>query len=190
MRTIAARSGQLLQLSDISRDLGVAVNTIKAWLSVLEASFQIVILRPYFSNIGKRAIKAPKIYFTDTGMLCHLVGLQDPAHAASGPMAGPMFEGLVLMEIIKRFVHTGCEPTVYFWRTSYGVEVDIIVDWAGKLIPAEVKLSSTPHTAMTSGLKVFLSEWHNKSTTGYIVYPGKLTLPLAPNIVAQPWSMI
>jgi len=81
LRAVAARTGQLLNLSDIARDLGVAVNTAKAWLSVLEATHQVFIVRPYFANIGKRLVKAPKVYFTDPGTLCHLTGLKDPEHA-------------------------------------------------------------------------------------------------------------
>ena len=86
LRTLAARSGQLLNLSDVARDLGIAVNTAKAWLSALEASFQVMIVRPYFANIGKRLVKTPKVYFTDTGTLCFLTGLRDPDHAALGPL--------------------------------------------------------------------------------------------------------
>ncbi len=89
VRALAARSGQLFNASGLSRDLGIAVNTVKAWLSVLEATHQIFIVRPYFANVGKRLVKAPKVYFTDTGTLCHLTGLRDPDHAAFGPLAGP-----------------------------------------------------------------------------------------------------
>ena len=84
LRILAARSAQLLNLTDISRDLGIAVNTVKAWLSLLEATYQVTVLRPYFANIGKRFVKTPKVYFTDVGTLCHLVGLRDPEHAARG----------------------------------------------------------------------------------------------------------
>ena len=89
LRALAARSAQLLSISELARDLGVAVNTVKAWLSVLEATYQVIILRPYFANIGKRLVKTPKVYFVDTGILCYLAGLKDPAHAASGPWAEP-----------------------------------------------------------------------------------------------------
>lgn len=82
LRALAARNGQLLNLSDLARDLGLAVNTAKAWLSVLEASFQVIRLRPYFANVGKRLVKTPKVYFTDTGTLCYLAGLKTPEHAA------------------------------------------------------------------------------------------------------------
>src|SRR5450759_1006639 len=92
LRALAARSAQLLDLTLLARDLGIAVNTVKAWLSVLEATYQVIILRPYFTNIGKRLVKTPKVYFTDTGTLCYLTGLKDPEHAASGPMGGAIME--------------------------------------------------------------------------------------------------
>ena len=101
LRAVAARTGQLLNLSDISRDLGVAVNTARAWLSILEATHQVFIVRPYFANIGKRLVKSPRVYFADLGTLCHLTGLKDPDHAASGPLAGPLMEAAVLGEIVK-----------------------------------------------------------------------------------------
>lgn len=88
LRSLAARAGQLLNLTDVARDLGLAVNTAKAWLSALEATFQVIVLRPYHANVGKRLVKTPKVYFTDTGMLCYLAGLKDPAHAAAGPLGG------------------------------------------------------------------------------------------------------
>lgn len=88
LRALAARSAQLLNLTDVARDLGVAVNTTKAWLSVMEATYQVIVLRPYFANIGKRLVKTPKVYFSDVGTLCYLTGLKDPEHAASGPMGG------------------------------------------------------------------------------------------------------
>ena len=118
LRALAARSGQLLNLSDLSRDLGIAVNTAKAWLSVLEATYQVIVLRPYFANIGKRLVKMPKVYFTDVGTLCYLVGLRDPEHAAAGPLGGAIFETAVLGEIVKTLLHRGEEPRVFFWRTS------------------------------------------------------------------------
>jgi predicted AAA+ superfamily ATPase len=114
LRAMAIRSGQLLNVTQVSRDLGVAVNTVKAWLSVLEATFQVILVRPYFANIGKRMVKSPKVYFLDVGTLCYLVGLRDPEHAASGPMAGAIFETAVLAEIVKTLVHRGEEPQVYF----------------------------------------------------------------------------
>ena len=92
MRILAARSAQLLNLTDVARDLGVVVNTAKAWLLVLEATYQVIVLRPYFANIGMRLVKTPKVYFTEVCILCYLTGLRDPEHAASGPMGGVIME--------------------------------------------------------------------------------------------------
>ena len=186
LRALAARTGQLLNLTDVARDLGVAVNTAKAWLSVLEATFQVIVLRPYHANVGKRLVKTPKVYFTDTGMLCYLAGLKDADHAAAGPLGGAIFETAVLLEIVKAFVNRGEEPQIYFWRTSAGVEVDLVVEAGGELIPIEVKLSATPRPAMASGIRTFQEDLGAKAGKGFVVHPGNVHLPLAPNVVALP----
>ena len=188
LRALAARTGQLLNLTDVSRDLGVAVNTAKAWLSVLEATFQIIVLRPYHANVGKRLVKTPKVYFTDTGMLCYLAGLKDSDHAAAGPLGGAIFETAVLLEIVKAFVNRGEEPQIHFWRTSAGVEVDLVVEAGGKLIPIEVKLSATPRPAMASGIRAFQEDLGEKAGPGFVIHPGEARLPLAPRVVALPFS--
>lgn len=184
LRALAARSAQLLRISDLARDLGVAVNTIKNWLTILEATFQIVILRPYFANIGKRLVKTPKVYFTDTGTLCYLVGLRDSSHAAAGPMAGAIFETAVLTEIWKTLSSRGDEPQVYFWRTSTGVEVDFVVEEEGRLIPIEAKLSSTPRPAMAASIQQFKVDMANRTQRGYVVHTGDVRGALAPGVEA------
>lgn len=188
LRALAARSGQLLNLTDVARDLGIAVNTAKSWLSVLEATFQVIVLRPYFANVGKRLVKTPKVYFTDTGTLCYLAGLKDPEHAAGGPMGGAIFETAVLAEIVKTFLHRGEEPKVYFWRTSSGSEVDIVVETGGRLIPIEVKLSATPRPAMATGIKTFREDFADRASSGYVVYPGDILLPLGAGVTALPFK--
>jgi uncharacterized protein len=177
LRALAARTGQLLNLTEVARDLGVAVNTAKAWLSVLEATFQVIVLRPYHANVGKRLVKTPKVYFTDTGMLCYLAGLKDPDHAAAGPLGGAIFESAVLLEIAKAFVNRGEEPQIHFWHTSAGVEVDLIVEAGGKLIPIEVKLSATPRTAMASGIRAFQEDLGERPGPGFVIHPGGVRLP-------------
>jgi hypothetical protein len=177
-----------LNITDLARDLGVAVNTAKAWLSVLEASYQVVVLRPYFSNVGKRLVKTPKVYFTDVGTLCYFAGLKDPSHAASGPMGGAIMETAVLSEIIKTLTHRGIDPQVYFWRTVAGTEVDIVVETGAKLVPIEVKLSATPRPAMASAVKIFQRDFEDKVLGGYVVHPGDITLSLGSSITALPFS--
>jgi predicted AAA+ superfamily ATPase len=190
LRTIAARSGQLLNLADIGRDLGIALNTVKQWMAILETTFQIIILRPYFANIGKRLVKTPKVYFTDTGTLCYLAGLKDAEHAASGPLGGAIFETGVLAEIVKRFVHGGQDPHLYFWRTSHGSEVDFIVEHSGKLIPVEAKLSATPRPTMAPGILAFRRDFPKKAEKGYIIHPGNMKLSIAPNVLALPFAAL
>jgi predicted AAA+ superfamily ATPase len=188
LRALAARTAQLISLSDLARDLGVAVNTIKAWLSVLEATYQIIVLRPYHANIGKRLVKTPKVYFADVGTLCHLTGLEDPQHAAKGPMGGAIMETAVLSEIIKTLTHRAIDPQVYFWRTSSGSEVDIVVETGARLVPIEVKLSSTPRPAMAASIAVFQKDFRDKVMPGYVIHPGDIRLPLGNNVTALPFS--
>jgi predicted AAA+ superfamily ATPase len=188
LRALAARNGQLLKLTEMARDLGVAVNTVKSWLSVLEATFQIIILRPYFGNITKRLVKTPKVYFTDVGTLCYLAGLKDPDHAANGPMGGAIFETAVVGEIFKTLVHRGEEPQLYFWRTSTGIEVDIVAVNQGRLVPIEVRLAATCRPAMAESIKIFQQDFGDKSTAGYVVHPGSSRLPLTENVTALPFA--
>ncbi|MHB0979342.1 MAG: ATP-binding protein [Thermoleophilia bacterium] len=186
LRALAARSGQLLNLAELSRDLGVVLNTVKAWLSVLEATYQVFVLRPFHANIGKRLVKTPKVYFTDTGTLCHLVGLRDPEHAVAGPMAGALFETAVVVEILRTLVHRGEEPRLYFWRTSTGCEVDLVMDTGTALIPIEMKLSSTPRTRMADGITSLRAALGDLIGPGYVVHQGDIRLPLAPGVTAVP----
>jgi predicted AAA+ superfamily ATPase len=166
----------------------VALNTVKDWLSVLEATYQVVVLRPYFVNAGKRLVKTPKVFFTDVGTLCYLAGLRDPEHAAGGPMGGAIFETAVLMEVIKAHLHRGIEPHVYFWRTPTGTEVDIVVETEGRLVPVEVKLSATPNPAMASGITAFQDSFGAQAASGYVVHPGTIRLPLGPGAQALPFG--
>jgi hypothetical protein len=186
LRALAARNAQLLSLMDLSRELGIAVNTVKAWLSVLEATFQIIVLRPYFANVGKRLVKTPKVYFADTGTLCYLAGLKTAEHAAAGPMGGAILETAVVSEIIKGYWNRGMEPQVYFWRTSTGTEVDVVVESEGRLIPVEVKLSATPTPGMARGIEMFRKDIGDRAAKGYVVHPGDVRLPLGPDAMSLP----
>jgi predicted AAA+ superfamily ATPase len=190
VRALAARSAQLLNLADLSRDLGIAVNTAKAWLSVLEATYQVMVLRPYFANVGKRLVKTPKVYFLDVGTLCYFAGLKDPEHAASGPMGGAILETAVLAEIVKTLTHQGIDPQIYFWRTMAGTEVDFVIASGGKLVPIEVKLSATPRPAMAASIKTMMKDLGDKAMPGYVVHPGDITLPLGDGVTALPFGKL
>ena len=186
LRALAARTAQILNLSDLSREIGVSVNTAKAWISILEASFQIFILRPYYANIGKRLVKSPKVYFMDTGLLCYLVGLRDVEHAASGPMGGAIFENLVVAEFFKIFMHRGEEPALYYWRTTAGSEVDLVIETQGNLVPLEVKLSETLRPEMAKEIVNFQKDFAGKAEQGYVIHPGNMVLPLGKGVTSLP----
>ncbi|MXW52855.1 MAG: ATP-binding protein [Gammaproteobacteria bacterium] len=187
LRLLAARSAQLLNITSIARDLGVAVNTIKAWLSVLEANYQVTVLRPHFANVKKHLVKTPKVYFSDVGTLCHLVGLSDPLHASAGPMSGAIMETAVLSELRRSLIHRGLDPHIYFWRTSAGTEVDFIVRTNKGLVPIEVKTTGTPRPAMASSIVQFQRDLGPEATNGYVVHSGNTTLALNSSVKALPF---
>ncbi|HSR66811.1 MAG TPA: ATP-binding protein [Acidobacteriota bacterium] len=189
LRMLASRSGQLLQYSDIGRDLGLSVNTVKAWVSVLEATHQIVIIRPYFANIGKRLVKTPKVYLTDVGLLCYLTGLRDAGHAAQGPMRGAIVETAVLSEIRKIYLSRGEDPQIYFWRTSSGQEVDFLVQHETETVPVEVKASATPSPSMASSL-ARLRRDVDGVRPGFLIHLGKDVLPLGEGALAVPFHLL
>jgi len=190
MGALAARNGTLLKLSGLGRDLGLTGNTVKAWLSVLEASQQIVLLRPYFADIGRRLVKTPKVYFLDAGTVCYLVGLSDVAHASRGPMAGTLMESLVLGELIKTYRNRGVQPRISFWRTGRGEEVDFVVETADGLVPLEVKTSATPLPRMAAGIRAMRAALGGGALPGYVVHPGASRLPLGEGDRALPLSML
>jgi uncharacterized protein len=143
LRLLAARSSQLLNMASLASEIGVALNTVKAWISLLEKTYQIYILKPYHSNLNKREIKTPKVYFLDTGLLCYLTYWRDYRSTASGPMSGPLLENWVISELIKSYWHRGREAPFYFYRTKDGLEVDLFILSAGGIIASEIKLSAT-----------------------------------------------
>lgn len=188
LRALALRSGQLLNLTDIARDLGVAVNTAKQWLSVLEATFQVIILRPWHVNAGKRLVKTPKVYLTDTGLLCRLAGVASEEEAVRGPLGGAILESAVVADVVKTLVNRGDDPRVWFWRTSAGREVDLVVEHGGRLVPVEVKLSATPHPSMAAGILAFRADYRDQAGEGFVVHTGTGRLPLAPAVSAMSWE--
>lgn len=143
LRLCAGRTGQVLNMSELARDTGVSVPTIKKWLSVLEASYQIYLLPPHFRNFGKRLIKSPKLYFVDTGIATFLLGLHASEPTLQGPQFGPLFETMVVSEWLKAFHHRGERPELYYWRSKQGLEVDLVVDRNGRLHPIEIKATAT-----------------------------------------------
>ncbi len=144
LRACAARTAQLLNVADLARDVDVNHGTARAWLSILEASFQVLLLRPYHANPGQRLVKAPKLHFLDTGLASYLTEWTTPETLAAGAMAGPMIETYAVAEVLKSWWHHGRQPRLYHYRDRDGREIDLVIEQDGHLHPIEVKRSATP----------------------------------------------
>lgn len=158
LKACAIRTGQILDLSAIARDIGVSFTTAKTWLSILVASYQVILLPPYFQNIGKRLIKRPKLYFADTGLASHLMGITDLTSLKASPQYGALFETMVVTDFFKRTYHHVHDPQLYYLRTRDGLEVDIVVEDNQKLYLIEIKSSSTVTSSHVSSLVRLRSE--------------------------------
>ena len=178
LRLLAGRVGQEINLHGLAGDVGVSSTTLKEWLSVLEASFVIFRLPPYFENFGKRSIKSPKIYFTEVGLAAHLLELRTVEQVGRDPLMGHLFENLVVMEIVKACLNAGERPDLYFYRDQAGTEVDLLLSRNRKLIPVEIKAAMTCHREFARGLARF-RQTTPKATAGYVVYAGDLTPEVA-----------
>lgn len=141
LQLCAARTGQMLNYSDLARDAGISVHAAREWVSILEQSFQIYLLQPYFSNIAKRLIKAPKLYFLDTGLAAFLTKWKTGETLAASAMAGAFFETFVVSEIVKSYLFRGLQPPLYYLRDKEGHEIDLVIEQEQKLYPVEIKLA-------------------------------------------------
>ncbi len=191
LRMVAARTGNILDMSDIARSLGVAVNTVKAWISVLVASHLLLLLPPYHANIGKRLVKRPKLYLLDIGLACHLTGLHDADAAIAGPLGGALFETAVVMEVHRALLHRGITPELYFWGVSGRSEVDLLVHHEGQLVPLEAKLTETPNPRHGDQIRALRSALPGETRSlGYVVTPGASVLPLGKEVQALPFARL
>ncbi len=174
---LSANTAQQLNMSRYANDIGVDVKTIKRWLSVLEASYIIFFLPPYHDNLGKRITKSPKIYFYDTGLVSYLVGISERVHYEKGPLAGSIFENYIIAEIYKRELHTKSNAALYYWRTTHGVEVDLIIDRKRYKELIEIKKGETYHPRMIKAIEMLL----DNDDKAFLLYNGE-TLKLSPTV--------
>lgn len=158
IQLLAAQISQTLDMSHYAKEIGVSVPTIKRWISVLEASYVIFLLPPYFNNYGKRIIKSPKIYFYDTGLVSHLTGITNFDLYDKGPLAGPLFENYIVSEILKKIKHTASSAELFYFRTQDQAEIDLIVDKKTSADFIEIKKTKTYTTKMSLALKKFSRE--------------------------------
>jgi uncharacterized protein len=156
LRLCAGRTGQLLNLSNLAQEAGVAQSTARAWLSVLEASYIVFLLPPHYRNLGKRLVKTPKLYFLDVALAASLMGLQTEAQLAVHPLRGALFETLIVGEFLKARFNQGLVSNLFFWRDNVGLEVDLLLDEPAGLYPVEIKSAATVTDDLFRGLRRWL----------------------------------
>ena len=178
LKVVAARTGQELNLTDISNNMDISLNTIKSWLSVLQASGVIYLLQPYYENITKRIVKRPKLYFLDTGLCAYLTDWTTPETLASGAMSGAIFETFVISELLKSYKHNGLHPPFYYYRDSNQVEIDLLILQNDILHPIEIKRTATPDRKMIKHFNV-LESFSKKIGYGSLICLTDLISPLS-----------
>ncbi|HQC54994.1 MAG TPA: ATP-binding protein [Clostridia bacterium] len=169
---LAGRVGQVINLSAMSGEVGVSSTTLSEWLSVLEASYVVYKLKPYFSNITKQQIKSPKIYFTEVGLASYLLGIETENQVNRDPLRGNLFENLIVSEVLKSRLNQNRNPNIYYMRTAKGVEVDLILKKEEKLYPFEIKTSMTPNKSFSRHLLSFVEAEENAQKPR-IIYIGQ-----------------
>ncbi|MDI6755766.1 MAG: DUF4143 domain-containing protein, partial [Thermodesulfobacteriota bacterium] len=177
LQLCAARTGQMLNYSDLARDADISVHAAKEWINILVASSQIYLLEPYYRNFSKRMIKAPKLYFLDTGLAAYLTRWKTAETLAGGAMAGAFFETHVVGEIIKSYWFRGEQAPLYYYRDKEGHEVDLIIESEGKLYPIEIKLSSKVEGSDLKNIK-YLSKKLKNIGKGAVISLSPHPLPL------------
>ncbi len=172
LRLCAGRAGNLLNLSGLGNDAGVSHNTVREWISVLEASYILFRLPPHHRNFSRRLLKSPKIYFYDTGLLCWLLGIRAADQLATHPLRGAIFENFVISELVKHEYARGDLPPFYYWRDRSGLEIDLLVERGGRLVPIEIKSGRTITPDFFRGLKRWRALAGEVAGEGMLIYGG------------------
>lgn len=172
MKLCAARIGSIFVATELASEVGVDSKTVTRWLSVLQASYLVTLLPPYYENISKRLVKSPKLYFNDTGLACYLLDIESPKQLDRDKMRGALFENMIVSEVLKHRYNQGLEGGVYFYRDSNQNEVDILLKQEGEITAIEVKSSMTYHSSFEKSLRQ-ISDWiETPVTKRIIVYAG------------------
>lgn len=194
---LASRHGQVLNKTDLAAPLGVSVPTITQWLSVLETTLQILVVPPFYENLGKRLIKSPRVYLADSGLACHLLGIASEAELARSPFAGVLFEGFIAAEIVKAQVNRGRRRELYHFRDEQGLEVDFVIPGRGHALRlVECKVGRTVTPAMAAPMRRLAEAARKKRPKGTVIDMVVVHQPpraleslsaVAPGVRALPW---
>ena len=189
LRMCASRVGQLLNLSALAQDCGMTHNTAKAWISVLESSGIIYLLKPYFRNFGKRLVKSPKLCFVDTGLVCRLLGITDASQLFLHQNRGNIFESYVVAEMLKRRLNGGLSPELYFWRDSSGNEIDVVYEVGSELCAIEIKSGKTFNAEFSLGVERWMHYSGSTAAMCSIVYAGNKAMH-SKGISVKSWDSV
>jgi len=189
LRAAAARTGQLINYTEVARDVDVDVKTIKAWLSILETSGLVYLLQPYHTNVTNRLIKTPKLYFLDTGLCAYLTQWSTPEALEAGAMTGAILETYMLSEILKSYWHNGKTAYFYFYRDREQKEIDLLIEQDGKLYPVEFKKSASPSLNAAKNFSS-LEKFGSSIGQGAVVCLKTNDVPLSRNVTAIPMGYL
>jgi predicted AAA+ superfamily ATPase len=168
---LASRHGQMLNRADLAAPLGVSVPTISEWVRILEITGQVIVVPPYFENFGKRLVKSPKVYWGDTGLACHLLGIQSQAELERSPFWGSIFEGFVAAEILKSQINRGQRKELYYFRDQQGLEIDFVVPRSNaRFWLVEAKASKTVQPSMAAPMLSLARATGDRATRRIVVY--------------------
>ncbi len=189
VKMCAARTGQLLNLSSLAADCGITHNTASSWISVLEASYIVFLLKPHYRNFNKRLVKTPKLYFCDTGFAAWLLGIRDPDQLSFHAQRGALFETLVATEFLKARFNQGMQSNLYFWRDSKGLEIDLVLEEGEALKPVEIKSGQTYVPEFLTNLEKWRELSGRPDLPAMLVYGGEKEMTMR-KIKVLPWKKL
>lgn len=182
----AGRIGQQLNLSALGAEVGISHNTARAWLSLLEASYIVFLVHPYYKNFSKRLVKTPKLYFYDTGLACNLLRIESVTQLMSHYLRGGLFESYILSDLYKQYYNNSMRPALYFWKDQRH-EVDCIIEQATTITPLEIKAGKTLNGDLFDSLSYFQYVAKEETKPGILIYGGTETMPFK-GYNTVPWS--
>jgi uncharacterized protein len=186
----ARHIGQELNFTQLSNEVGADIKTIQSWMGILQASYIVYLLPPFFKNFNKRLTKTPKLYFYDTGLACNLLRISDPNLLIQHPFKGALFENFIVTELLKNRFNQGQRSNLYFWRESSGYEIDVLIDEGLWQIPIEIKSGQTIHSDWLKGLKYWQTLTKQVSENSYVIYGGDEVQNRSEGVVIQSWKEI
>jgi predicted AAA+ superfamily ATPase len=186
LKLCAGRAGQVLNMESLANDCGISSPTAKSWLGILETSFIIFLLQPYYRNFNKRLIKSPKLYFYDTGLVCYLLGMQEAGQVETYYQKGSLFENMIIAELMKQRLHQGVTPQLYFWRDNVGNELDLIEEKFQALDVWEMKFGATVNSDYFKGFK-YISKIENLQIGEKTIIYGGTTPQFRDDVAVKSW---